>query len=72
VPELEQQYQRIVEENRRITALNEAPDVRPLGPPRHDPEEWSKRTTNFTLHWTGCRRFSLVSMATPLAVAPGQ
>jgi hypothetical protein len=27
---------------------------------------------NFTLHWTGSSRFSLVSMGTLLAAAPGQ
>ena len=27
---------------------------------------------NFSLHWTGSSRFSLVSMATSLAAAPGQ
>jgi hypothetical protein len=27
---------------------------------------------NFALHWTGSSRFSLRSMATPLAAAPGQ
>jgi hypothetical protein len=27
---------------------------------------------NFTLHWTGSSRFSLVSMASALAAAPGQ
>jgi hypothetical protein len=27
---------------------------------------------NFALHWTGSSRFSLVSMATALAAAPGQ
>jgi hypothetical protein len=27
---------------------------------------------NLPLHWTGSNRFSLVSMGTPLAAAPGQ
>jgi hypothetical protein len=27
---------------------------------------------NFSLHWTGSSRFSLLSMATALAAAPGQ
>jgi hypothetical protein len=27
---------------------------------------------NFALHWTGSSRFSLVSLGTPLAAAPGQ
>jgi hypothetical protein len=31
-----------------------------------------RRAHNFSLHWTGSSRFSLVSMATPLAAAPGQ
>jgi hypothetical protein len=27
---------------------------------------------NFSLHWTGSSRFSLLSVATSLAAAPGQ
>jgi hypothetical protein len=35
--------------------------------------EWLKgQTPNFSLHWTGSSRLSLVSMATPLAASPGQ
>ncbi len=30
------------------------------------------RAHNFSLHWTGSSRFRLVSMATPLAAAPGR
>ena len=37
-----------------------------------DGRSLSMKATNFSLHWTGSSRFSLVPIATALVAAPGQ